>query len=135
MLGNLCMVYQFLTDVFWFHVHFSSMQYWGIFVSMMTFVIDIYMTLSEDNNRTKDVEDVDKKEEGELLDRQSPNNNVELTQIPEPATTNRVDGPQLRRNRVVDTGTFRSSGDLEVNASSLTGASCGDQTLQDGWKC
>ena len=101
----------------------------------MTFVIDIYMTLSEDNNRTKDVEDVDKKEEGELLDRQSPNNNVELTQIPEPATTNRVDGPQLRRNRVVDTGTFRSSGDLEVNASSLTGASCGDQTLQDGWKC
>ena len=56
-LGNLCMVYQFLTDVFWFHVHFSSMQYWGIFVSMMTFIIDIYMTLSEDTKNDDKKED------------------------------------------------------------------------------
>ena len=122
MLGNLCMVYQFLTDVFWFDVHFSSMQYWGIFVSMMTFIIDIYMTLSEDNSKVKDAEDAEKEEEDDLLDKQSVHSNVELAQIPEPAIPNRADGPQLRRNRVVDTGTFRSSGDLELN-SSLTGAS------------
>ena len=59
------MVYQFLTDVFWFHVHFSSMQYWGIFVSMMTFIIDIYMTLSEDTKND------DKNEGGEILDEQN----------------------------------------------------------------
>ena len=120
MLGNLCMVYQFLTDVFWFHVHFSSMQYWGIFVSMMTFVIDVYMTCTEDDK--KDAEDVDRKEDADLADVQSRRSNVELTQLPEPVVTRRADGPQLRPNRVVDTGTFRSSGDLE--ASSLTAASC-----------
>ena len=87
------MVYQFLTDVFWFHVHFSSMQYWGIFVSMMTFVIDIYMTLSEESNRGKDTEDLDKKEDADLLDRQSQHSNVELTRISEPTGTTRVDGP------------------------------------------
>ena len=59
------MVYQFLTDVFWFHVHFSSMQYWGIFVSMMTFIIDIYMTLSEDTKND------DKNEGDEIFDEQN----------------------------------------------------------------
>lgn len=33
------------------------MQYWGIFVSMMTFIIDIYMTLSEDTKNEEKKED------------------------------------------------------------------------------
>jgi len=45
------MVYQFLTDVFLFHTHFSSLQYWGIFVSIMTFVVDVYKTLSEEKDK------------------------------------------------------------------------------------
>ena len=122
MLGNLCMVYQFLTDVFWFDVHFSSMQYWGIFVSMMTFIIDIYMTLSEDNSKVKDTEDAEKKDEEDLLERRSVRSTVELAPIPEPVVTNRVDGPRLRRNRDVDPGAFRSAGDIDIN-SSLTAAS------------
>ena len=48
-LGNLCMVYQFLTDLFVFNAHFSSLQYWGIAVSMMTLVIEVYMTLKDEN--------------------------------------------------------------------------------------
>ena len=41
------------------------MQYWGIFVSMMTFIIDIYMTLSEDTKND------DKNEGEEILDEQN----------------------------------------------------------------
>ena len=47
-LGNLCMVYQFLTDLFVFNTHFSSLQYWGIAISAFTFFVDIYMTVADD---------------------------------------------------------------------------------------
>ena len=43
-LGNLPMVYNFFFDVFLFNTHFTSMQYWGIIVTMLTFVLDIYIT-------------------------------------------------------------------------------------------
>lgn len=45
-IGNLQMVYQFLFDVFLFNVNFSTLQYWGIGVTVITFVLDIYMTVS-----------------------------------------------------------------------------------------
>ena len=42
------MVYQFLTDLFVFNTHFSSLQYWGIAISAFTFFVDIYMTVADD---------------------------------------------------------------------------------------
>ena len=45
MLGNLQMVYQFLFDVFLFDTQFSELQYWGIGVTVLTFAIDIYLTI------------------------------------------------------------------------------------------
>ena len=52
------MVYQFLTDLFVFNTHFSSLQYWGIAISAFTFVVDIYMTVMDDA-----------KPDGEIADR------------------------------------------------------------------
>ena len=43
-LGNLPMVYNFIFDVLLFDTHFSSMQYWGLLITVITFVIDIYLT-------------------------------------------------------------------------------------------
>lgn len=40
------MVYQFLFDEFLFHTYFSEMQYWGIGVCVLTFVLDIYLTMT-----------------------------------------------------------------------------------------
>ena len=39
------MVYQFLFDEFLFHTEFSSLQYWGIGITVVTFVLDIYLTI------------------------------------------------------------------------------------------
>ena len=46
-MGNLNMVYQFLFDEFLFHTYFSEMQYWGIGICVLTFILDIYMTMQE----------------------------------------------------------------------------------------
>ena len=43
-LGNLPMVYNFFFDVYLFDTHFTNMQYWGITVTVLTFIIDIYIT-------------------------------------------------------------------------------------------
>ena len=44
-LGNLQMVYQFLFDVFLFNTHFNELQYWGIGITVVTFIADIYLTI------------------------------------------------------------------------------------------
>ena len=44
--GNLQMVYQFLFDVFLFDTHFSELQYWGIGITVLTFLTDIYLTIN-----------------------------------------------------------------------------------------
>ena len=40
------MVYQFLFDVFLFNTNFSELQYWGIGVTVLTFALDIYLTVN-----------------------------------------------------------------------------------------
>ena len=64
------MVYNFIFDVLLFDTHFSSMQYWGLFVTVITFVIDIYLTFRSDSS--VDQEAIDKKnddnERNQLLD-------------------------------------------------------------------
>lgn len=44
-IGNLQMVYQFLFDIFLFDTHFSELQYWGIGITVLTFALDIYLTI------------------------------------------------------------------------------------------
>ena len=39
------MVYQFMFDVFLFNTQFSELQYWGIGITVLTFVLDIYLTV------------------------------------------------------------------------------------------
>lgn len=39
------MVYQFLFDVFLFNTNFSELQYWGIGITVITFILDIYLTV------------------------------------------------------------------------------------------
>ena len=39
------MVYQFLFDVFLFDTNFSELQYWGIAITVITFAMDIYLTV------------------------------------------------------------------------------------------
>jgi hypothetical protein len=39
------MVYQFLFDVFLFNTMFSELQYWGIGITVVTFILDIYLTV------------------------------------------------------------------------------------------
>ena len=45
MLGNLQMVYQFLFDVYLFDTNFNEMQYWGIAIIVLTFALDVYLTV------------------------------------------------------------------------------------------
>ena len=45
MLGNLQMVYQFLFDVYLFDTNFNELQYWGIGIIVLTFAIDVYLTV------------------------------------------------------------------------------------------
>ena len=45
MLGNLQMVYQFLFDVYLFDTYFNDMQYWGIGIIVLTFALDVYLTI------------------------------------------------------------------------------------------
>lgn len=45
-LGNLQMVYQFIFDVFLFNTHFNELQYWGIGITVVTFILDIYLTVT-----------------------------------------------------------------------------------------
>ena len=40
------MVYQFMFDVFLFNTQFSELQYWGIGITVLTFVLDIYLTMT-----------------------------------------------------------------------------------------
>ena len=40
------MVYQFLFDVFLFNTNFSELQYWGIGITVLTFALDIYLTIN-----------------------------------------------------------------------------------------
>lgn len=49
------MVYQFLMDVFLFNEFFSDLQLWGIGITVVTFALDIYITL-KDNNSPKIIE-------------------------------------------------------------------------------
>lgn len=44
-IGNLQMVYQFLFDIFLFDTNFNELQYWGIAITVITFIIDIYLTV------------------------------------------------------------------------------------------
>lgn len=39
------MVYQFLFDIFLFDTQFSELQYWGIGVTVITFALDIFLTI------------------------------------------------------------------------------------------
>ena len=69
---------------------------------MMTFIIDIYMTLSEDTKNE------DKEKDDEMLDEQNQEDNVEMARIPEPGNTVKAERPQLRR-RGHDSELFTSS--------------------------
>jgi hypothetical protein len=55
------MVYQFLFDVFLFNTMFSELQYWGIGITVLTFILDIYMTIR--SPETPEVSDEKKEEE------------------------------------------------------------------------
>jgi len=44
------MVYQFLFDVFLFNELFSDLQLWGIGITVVTFAMDIYITIKDNNN-------------------------------------------------------------------------------------
>ena len=44
-IGNLQMVYQFMFDVYLFDTQFSELQYWGLIITVLTFVVDIYLTV------------------------------------------------------------------------------------------
>lgn len=57
-MGNLPMVYNFFADIYLFDTHFTAMQYWGIFITLGTFIIDIYMTYNTESD--KQTEDKDK---------------------------------------------------------------------------
>ena len=59
------MVYQFLTDLLIFHTNFSILQYWGIFISATTFVVDVCMTWKEVDEKPE--VDKDKKEDEHLI--------------------------------------------------------------------
>ena len=65
------MVYNFIFDVLLFDTQFSSMQYWGLFVTVITFVLDIYLTFRS-SSAPVDQEAIDKKDEdserNQLLD-------------------------------------------------------------------
>ena len=39
------MVYQFMFDVYLFDTQFSELQYWGLIITVLTFAIDIYLTV------------------------------------------------------------------------------------------
>jgi len=39
------MVYQFFFDEFLFDTQFNEMQYWGIGITVVTFALDIYLTV------------------------------------------------------------------------------------------
>ena len=56
------MVYNFIFDVLLFDTQFSSMQYWGLFVTVITFVLDIYLTFRS-SSAPVDQEAIDKKDE------------------------------------------------------------------------
>jgi len=44
------MVYQSLFDVFLFNELFSDLQLWGIGITVVTFAMDIYITIKDNNN-------------------------------------------------------------------------------------
>ena len=44
------MVYQFLFDVFLFNELFSDLQLWGIGITVVTFAMDIYITIKDNKN-------------------------------------------------------------------------------------
>ena len=46
-----------------FHTHFSPLQYWGIAVSMMTLVVEVYRTMAYDGESASNDE---KKTDGDL---------------------------------------------------------------------
>lgn len=58
------MVYQFLFDFFLFNTCFSDLQCWGIGITVVTFVLDIYLTFRNpvlvrqevDNEKRDDIE-------------------------------------------------------------------------------
>ena len=41
------MVYQFIFDIFLFNTNFNELQYWGIAITIVTFILDIYLTVKE----------------------------------------------------------------------------------------
>ena len=40
------MVYQFLFDVYLFDTNFNELQYWGIGIIVLTFALDVYLTVN-----------------------------------------------------------------------------------------
>lgn len=66
-LGNLQMVYQFLFDVFLFNEFFSDLQLLGIGITVITFVMDIYITIKDNSNTSSPTTDDIKIENGQEL--------------------------------------------------------------------
>ena len=77
------MVYNFFFDVVLFDTHFSSMQYWGICITMFTFVADIYLTaqrtkVEQSSNEHENQNDMRQAEVNSLRDRESEMDNLSL---------------------------------------------------------
>ena len=50
------MVYQFIFDVFLFNTQFNELQYWGIGITVVTFILDIYLTIRSSGQTEPEVE-------------------------------------------------------------------------------
>ena len=57
------MVYNYFIDVVIFDVNFSNLQNWGIFITGLTFIIDIYMSCKTKPSTDDEEEDETIKEE------------------------------------------------------------------------
>lgn len=72
------MVYQFLFDVFLFNTMFSELQYWGIGITVLTFILDIYMTIR--SPETLEVADEKKDKEQDSLTELTPMASIPISQ-------------------------------------------------------
>ncbi len=72
------MVYQFLFDVFLFNTMFSELQYWGIGITVLTFILDIYLTIR--SPETLEVANEKKDREQDSLTELTPMANIPISQ-------------------------------------------------------
>ena len=47
------MVYQFIFDVYLFDTNFNELQYWGIGIIVLTFAVDVYLTVKRPEASTE----------------------------------------------------------------------------------